>query len=89
MADSTEGALAEMRAYDLTIITDITSDCECESFACEHTRTVYAVGNHGDWSVGIPGVVESEWLDSPAAVTAWWQENGESVRARIDAEATR
>jgi hypothetical protein len=34
-------------------------------------------------------VFESPWLKSDAEAIAWWQENGESVRARMELEATR
>jgi hypothetical protein len=70
-------ALADMREYDLSVLTDITSECECKSFGCEHICTIYAVGDRGDASVGIGSLIISPWMGSPDDAVSWWVSNRE------------
>ena len=45
--------LAFIESWDVHIHSDITSDCDCEEFICQHVYQVFQLSTFNDPSVGI------------------------------------
>ena len=67
-----------MRANDLHVYGDVTSNCQCEHW-CEHLRPIFAVRTYSDPSVGIFPANVSPWFASEDAALAWTAKNKSEV----------